>query len=66
MNQMIAPGREAGPKVVRLLCFVSAGFLCTAAINKWRELERKSTIQKQQAEGQLLEKPSNAVQRALE
>ncbi|KAJ9153495.1 hypothetical protein P3X46_026925 [Hevea brasiliensis] len=36
----------AGPKVLRLLYFVGAGFICTVAINKWREVERKS-IQKQ-------------------
>ncbi|KAK9218532.1 hypothetical protein WN943_007170 [Citrus x changshan-huyou] len=38
----------AGTKVLRLLYFVGAGFICTATINKWRELERKSLQKKQQ------------------
>ncbi|OMO74750.1 hypothetical protein CCACVL1_16485 [Corchorus capsularis] len=42
-------GEEAagppGPKAVRLLCFVSAGFVVTVGINKWRELEQKSVQQ---------------------
>ncbi|KAA8524006.1 hypothetical protein F0562_010563 [Nyssa sinensis] len=49
----------AGPKFVRLLYFVGAGFICTAAINKWRDLQRKASIQ-QQHKHQLSEKPSNA------
>ncbi|GMJ10113.1 hypothetical protein HRI_004680500 [Hibiscus trionum] len=36
-----------GPKVLRLLIFVGAGFLFTVGINKWREIERKQA-QKQQ------------------
>ncbi|OWM81445.1 uncharacterized protein LOC116192159 [Punica granatum] len=43
----------AGSKVLRLLYFVGAGFICTAAINKWRELERKS-LQRQQQQQELL------------
>ncbi|TKY49183.1 hypothetical protein E2542_SST26609 [Spatholobus suberectus] len=38
----------AGPKLLRLVCFVGAGVICTAAINKWREYERNTTIQQQQ------------------
>ncbi|KAK3026482.1 hypothetical protein RJ639_041779 [Escallonia herrerae] len=53
----MGPGEEAAPKLVRLLYFVGAGFICTAAINKWRELERKSVLQQQ---AQLSENPSNA------
>ncbi|XP_075669120.1 uncharacterized protein LOC142638928 [Castanea sativa] len=45
-------GEEAagppGPKALRLLYFVGAGFICTAAINKWRELERKAILKKEQ------------------
>ncbi|XVF88005.1 hypothetical protein PTKIN_Ptkin19aG0014600 [Pterospermum kingtungense] len=45
-------GEEAagppGPKVLRLLCFVGAGFLLTIGINKWREIERRSVQQQQQ------------------
>ncbi|KAL3508777.1 hypothetical protein ACH5RR_028178 [Cinchona calisaya] len=67
MNIPVPVGEEVGPKVVRLLYFVGAGFLCTAAINKWRDLEKKANIQKQQKE--LLENSSakpNAVQNAME
>ncbi|KAE9458239.1 hypothetical protein C3L33_09855, partial [Rhododendron williamsianum] len=46
------------PKLVRLLYFVGAGYICTAAINKWRDIQLKSF--------QLPEKPSNAVQKAVE
>lgn len=56
---------EAGPKLVRLLYFVGAGFICTAAINKWRELEQKSILRQHQ-KGQSLETPSPAVQNAVE
>ncbi|KAK9184637.1 hypothetical protein WN943_024988 [Citrus x changshan-huyou] len=37
-----------GTKVLRLLYFFGVGFICTATINKWRELERKSLQKKQQ------------------
>ncbi|TYI96216.1 hypothetical protein E1A91_D01G055700v1 [Gossypium mustelinum] len=44
-------GEEAagppGPKVLRLLIFVGAGFLFTIGINKWRELEQKQAQQQQ-------------------
>ncbi|CAM8946552.1 hypothetical protein QQ045_015607 [Rhodiola kirilowii] len=36
------------PKFVRFMYFVGAGFVCTAVINKWRDLERKSILQQQQ------------------
>ncbi|KAK9269528.1 hypothetical protein L1049_001304 [Liquidambar formosana] len=55
---------EGGPKLVRLLYFVGAGFICTAAINKWRDLERKSI--QQQKEDPLLKKPANTVHKAVE
>ncbi|XP_027344059.1 uncharacterized protein LOC113856442 [Abrus precatorius] len=35
----------AGPKLLRLIYFIGAGVICTAAINKWREYERKTIIQ---------------------
>ncbi|KAJ7981839.1 Transmembrane protein [Quillaja saponaria] len=50
----------AGPKVLRLLSFVGAGFICTVAINKWRELERKAILREQQRE-QLAESSSDVV-----
>ncbi|GMN54362.1 hypothetical protein TIFTF001_023496 [Ficus carica] len=34
----------AGPKLVRLLYFVGAGFICTVGINKWRDFQRKSLL----------------------
>ncbi|XVF18610.1 hypothetical protein REPUB_Repub11eG0037400 [Reevesia pubescens] len=40
-----------GPKVLRLLIFVGAGFLFTIGINKWREIERKSVQQQEQQQG---------------
>ncbi|CAK7323089.1 unnamed protein product [Dovyalis caffra] len=43
-----AAAGPAGPKVLRLLYFVGAGFICTVGINKWRELERKSILKQQQ------------------
>ncbi|KAG9151599.1 hypothetical protein Leryth_024068 [Lithospermum erythrorhizon] len=53
---MTAPGEQVGPKLVRLLYFVGAGFLCTAAINKYNDWEKKSIIKKQQ---QLSDNPSS-------
>ncbi|KAF7822625.1 hypothetical protein G2W53_020769 [Senna tora] len=41
----------AGPKVLRLICFVGAGFICTVGINKWREMERRTLMQQQQIKG---------------
>ncbi|XP_062170182.1 uncharacterized protein LOC133875925 [Alnus glutinosa] len=55
----------AGPKLLRLIYFVGAGFICTAAINKWRELERKAMLPKQQG-NQLPENSANAVQKAVD
>ncbi|MQL97889.1 hypothetical protein Taro_030587 [Colocasia esculenta] len=37
---------EVGTKLVRFLYFVGAGVICTAGINMWRDLERKSALQK--------------------
>ncbi|PON98460.1 hypothetical protein TorRG33x02_056940 [Trema orientale] len=34
----------AGPKLVRLLYFVGAGFICAIGINKWRDYQRKSMV----------------------
>ncbi|EXB22357.1 hypothetical protein L484_004350 [Morus notabilis] len=34
----------AGPKLVRLLYFVGAGFICVVGINKWRDFQRKSML----------------------
>ncbi|KAF8025864.1 hypothetical protein BT93_F2638 [Corymbia citriodora subsp. variegata] len=59
-----------GPKALRLLYFVGAGFICTAAINKWRELERKSLQQQQQQQHGLKDQsprgPANAVPKAID
>ncbi|XP_044473119.1 uncharacterized protein LOC123201610 [Mangifera indica] len=54
-----------GPKVLRLLYFVGAGFICTAAINKWRELERKSLQKKQQESNLLTDDAANSVQKVV-
>ncbi|KAJ4981432.1 hypothetical protein NE237_032269 [Protea cynaroides] len=55
-------GEEAGSKLVRLVSFLGAGVICTAAINMWRDLERKSVQQTTQAP----EKASNLVNKALD
>ncbi|PSS05877.1 Protein split ends like [Actinidia chinensis var. chinensis] len=67
-GEELGPAGPPGPKVVRLLYFVGAGFLCTAVINKWRDFQRKS-IQQQQHHHQidpLSEKATNAVHKAVE
>ncbi|XP_015899209.3 uncharacterized protein LOC107432557 [Ziziphus jujuba] len=53
----------AGPKLVRLLYFLGAGFICVASINKWRDLQRKSMVlqQQQQQQQQNQENPANAL-----
>ncbi|KAL9270445.1 hypothetical protein AKJ16_DCAP20499 [Drosera capensis] len=38
----------AGPKLIRLISFVGAGFVCVFAINKWRDYERRSLQRKNQ------------------
>ncbi|KAG4971732.1 hypothetical protein AAZX31_13G251500 [Glycine max] len=38
----------AGPKLLRLVSFVGAAVICTAAINKYREYERNTIIKQQQ------------------
>ncbi|GMY32043.1 Transmembrane protein [Fagus crenata] len=55
----------AGPKLLRLLVFVGGGFICTAAINKWRQLEQKAILQKQQG-NPLTDNSANTVQKAVE
>ncbi|KAK3198628.1 hypothetical protein Dsin_022043 [Dipteronia sinensis] len=50
----------AAPKVLRFVYFIGAGFICTAAINKYRELERKSLLKKQEEENILSESSTNA------
>ncbi|KAH6780874.1 transmembrane protein [Perilla frutescens var. hirtella] len=63
----LPPGEEVAPKLVRLLYFVGAGVVCTTAINKWKEFERKSTIQKeQQMNESSLENSSAVVHKAVE
>ncbi|GKV29795.1 hypothetical protein SLEP1_g38691 [Rubroshorea leprosula] len=62
-------GEEAGPpgpKVLRLLLFVGSGFLFTVAINRWREMERRS-IQKQEQHEKVTvsESSANAVTKAI-
>ncbi|KFK43891.1 hypothetical protein AALP_AA1G187400 [Arabis alpina] len=63
---MIEEGPPA-PKVLRMVIFVGAGFLCTFAINKWREIERNSILKQQdknqQVGGGLL--PADSVQKAM-
>ncbi|CAM8877123.1 hypothetical protein QQ045_019535 [Rhodiola kirilowii] len=46
------------PKIVRLMYFVGAAIVCTAAINKWRDLERKSILQQQQKLNDQSQSPS--------
>ncbi|CAN8292990.1 unnamed protein product [Cochlearia groenlandica] len=41
------------PKVLRMFWFVGAGFLCTFAINKWREIERKSVLKQEEKNQQV-------------
>ncbi|KAL3636931.1 hypothetical protein CASFOL_019230 [Castilleja foliolosa] len=41
-------GEVIRTKLVRLFYFVGAGGVCAFGINKWKDLERKSMIQKQQ------------------
>ncbi|CAA7014884.1 unnamed protein product [Microthlaspi erraticum] len=58
------------PKVLRMFFFVGAGFLCTFAINKWREMERNSILKQeeknQQGDGGLLHQiPADSVQKAM-
>ncbi|CAB4277334.1 unnamed protein product [Prunus armeniaca] len=50
------------PKLLRLLYFVGAGFICTVGINKWREIQRKSILQQQQQQQQLPENAANALE----
>ncbi|KAL3652624.1 hypothetical protein CASFOL_002305 [Castilleja foliolosa] len=60
-------GEEVAPKLTRLLYFVGAGVICTAVINKWRDLEKKSMFQKeQQLNGPSLDTPSTVVHKAVE
>ncbi|XP_018454626.1 uncharacterized protein LOC108825775 [Raphanus sativus] len=66
---MIEEGPPA-PKVLRMVYFVGAGFLCTFAINKWLEMEKKSNLKQQQLEkknqqgdGALF--PSDSVHKAM-
>ncbi|XP_010459249.1 PREDICTED: uncharacterized protein LOC104740378 [Camelina sativa] len=61
------------PKILRMVYFVGAGFLCTYAINKWREMERNSILkqeeeQKNQQQGDvalLHQSPTNSIQKAM-
>ncbi|KAK4850385.1 hypothetical protein QYF36_006316 [Acer negundo] len=55
----------AAPKVLRFVYFIGAGFILTAAINKYRELERKSLLKKQQEENLLSESSTNALMELL-
>ncbi|KAL1537694.1 hypothetical protein AAHA92_30181 [Salvia divinorum] len=63
----LPPGEEVAPKLTRLLYFVGAGVVCTAAINKWKEYEKKSMIQKEQQLNESSPENSPAVvQKAVE
>ncbi|KAL5736564.1 hypothetical protein ACOSP7_031029 [Xanthoceras sorbifolium] len=55
----------AAPKLLRFLYFVGAGIICSASINKYRELERKSLLKKQQEESLVSETSPNVVQKAV-
>ncbi|KAM5586274.1 hypothetical protein ABKV19_005268 [Rosa sericea] len=50
------------PKLLRLLYFVGAGFICTVGVNKWRELQRKSLNLEQQKQQQLAQNAANALE----
>nr|XP_011460793.1 PREDICTED: uncharacterized protein LOC105350460 [Fragaria vesca subsp. vesca] len=50
------------PKLVRLLYFVGAAFICTVGINKWRELQRKSLNLEKQKQQQLAQNTANALE----
>ncbi|XP_022134299.1 uncharacterized protein LOC111006563 [Momordica charantia] len=59
----------AGPKVLRFLYFAGAGFVFAIAVNKWREMERRSLLQqhqKQMLNHQFSETPNDAVQKVVE
>ncbi|GFP79599.1 hypothetical protein PHJA_000103400 [Phtheirospermum japonicum] len=61
----VPAGEEVAPKLARLLYFVGAGVICTAGINKLKDLEKKSMIQKeQQLNGPSLDNPSTVVHKA--
>ncbi|KAG7654559.1 hypothetical protein ISN44_As01g017280 [Arabidopsis suecica] len=66
-EEMMEEGPPA-PKMLRMVYFVGAGFLCTFAINKWREMERNSLLKQEQEKNQqgdvgLL--PRDSVQKAM-
>ncbi|EOA36389.1 hypothetical protein CARUB_v10010818mg [Capsella rubella] len=67
---MIEEGPPA-PKILRMVYFVGAGFLCTFAINKWREMERNSLLKEEQKSQQgdvsLLhhQSPTDSVHKAM-
>ncbi|PRQ31010.1 hypothetical protein RchiOBHm_Chr5g0030781 [Rosa chinensis] len=50
------------PKLLRLLYFVGAGFICTVGVNKWRELQRKSLNLEQQKQQQLAQNTANTLE----
>ncbi|XP_020231375.1 uncharacterized protein LOC109811939 [Cajanus cajan] len=50
----------AGPKLLRLVYFVGAAVICTAAINKWREYERNTVIRQQQQQQQQVVETHNS------
>ncbi|KAK6134688.1 hypothetical protein DH2020_031613 [Rehmannia glutinosa] len=62
----VPAGEEVGPKLTRLLYFVGAGVLCTAGINKWKDLEKKSIQKQEQLNGPSLDNPSTVVHKAVE
>ncbi|CAH2037279.1 unnamed protein product, partial [Thlaspi arvense] len=69
LSEMMEEGPPA-PKVLRMIYFVGAGFLCTFAINKWREMEKNSILKQQetnqQGDGGLLSQtPADSVQKAM-
>ncbi|KAL5564539.1 hypothetical protein UlMin_028260 [Ulmus minor] len=37
-----------GPKLLRLICFVGAAFICTVGVNKWRDFQQKSLVLQQE------------------
>ncbi|XP_047313452.1 uncharacterized protein LOC124916736 [Impatiens glandulifera] len=56
------------PKIARFLYFVAAGYICTTAINKWRDYDRKSNLKRQQQDNDQLPQqiPSDVVYKASE
>ncbi|XP_010498031.1 PREDICTED: uncharacterized protein LOC104775797 [Camelina sativa] len=60
------------PKILRMVYFVGAGFLCTFAINKWREMERNAILKQEEQKNQqqggvglLHQSPTDSIHKAM-